>query len=131
MTVLRLTEKEELKIRTRKGYRTAPATLRKLAASPMILELDKVRVGDWDRFQIRKIGFAVQREMCRKFKGESVRIRTHAVKSIGRLLDIEQSSLNKVEVEVFDDFAVVLSLVPDLSIWGSEEKEDLVRIIRA
>jgi hypothetical protein len=56
-----LTLKEEEKIRTRKGYRTSPSTLRKLAASPMIFELDSRRRGDWDRFQVRKIGFKAQR----------------------------------------------------------------------
>ena len=58
---LQLTLKEEEKIRTRKGYRTSPATLRKLARSPMIFELEEQRSGDWDRFQIRKIGFKAQR----------------------------------------------------------------------
>jgi len=59
--VLKLALKEEEKIRKRKGYRTSAATLRKLARSPMIFELDEKRVGDWDNFQIRKIGFKVQR----------------------------------------------------------------------
>jgi hypothetical protein len=58
--VLELTLKEEEKIKTREGYRTSAATLRKLAASPMIFELDSERRGDWDRFQIRKIGFKAQ-----------------------------------------------------------------------
>jgi hypothetical protein len=61
--ILRLTMREEEKIGTRKGYRTSAATLRKLAASPMIFELDSERRGDWDRFQIRKIGFKAQREL--------------------------------------------------------------------
>jgi len=59
--VLQLTLKEEEKLRTRKGYRTPASTLRKLAASPMILELDDKRRGDWDNFQVRKIGFKAQR----------------------------------------------------------------------
>jgi len=59
---LQLAEKEEEKIRTRKGYRTSAATLRKLARSPMIFELDETRRGDWDRFQIRKIGFRAQQD---------------------------------------------------------------------
>src|SRR5689334_1301212 len=59
--VLRLTLKEEENIRTRKGYRTSASTLRKLAASPMIFELDAARRGDWDNFQVRKIGFQAQR----------------------------------------------------------------------
>lgn len=58
---LQLALREEEKIRTRKGYRTRAATLRKLAASPMIFELDPSRRGDWDRFQIRRIGFKAQR----------------------------------------------------------------------
>ena len=58
---LQLALKEEEKLKTRKGYRTSAATLRKLARSPMILELDARRAGDWDRFQIRKIGFKAQR----------------------------------------------------------------------
>jgi hypothetical protein len=59
--VLELTVKEEEKIRTREGYRTPASTLRKLAASPMIFELDARRRGDWDRFQVRRIGFKAQR----------------------------------------------------------------------
>jgi hypothetical protein len=58
---LQLALKEEEKIRTREGYRTSPSMLRKLAASPMIFELDDKRRGDWDRFQIRNIGFKAQR----------------------------------------------------------------------
>ena len=59
---LQLALKEEEKLRTRKGYRTSAATLRKLARSPMIFELDEQRIGDWDRFQIRKIGFRAQQD---------------------------------------------------------------------
>ena len=58
---LQLALKEEEKIRTREGYRTPAATLRKLAASPMIFELNSERRGDWDHFQVRKIGFKAQR----------------------------------------------------------------------
>ena len=59
---MELTLKEEQKLKTRQGYRTPAATLRKLAASPMIFELDEERRGDWDRFQVRKIGFKAQRD---------------------------------------------------------------------
>lgn len=57
---LLLTEKEEQKIAERKGYRTPARTLRKLAESPMIFELDQKRAGNWDRFQMRKIGLRMQ-----------------------------------------------------------------------
>ena len=58
--VLRLTEREEQKIASRNGYRTPLRTLRRLAESPMIFELDERREGDWDRFQVRKIGLRIQ-----------------------------------------------------------------------
>jgi hypothetical protein len=58
---LQLALKEEEKVRMRKGYRTPASTLRKLAMSSMIFELDTARRGDWDRFQVRKIGFKAQR----------------------------------------------------------------------
>ena len=57
---LQLVEHEEQKIAKRNDYRTSARTLRKLAESPMIFELDQKRVGDWDDFQIRKIGFRMQ-----------------------------------------------------------------------
>lgn len=66
--VLKLALKEEEKLRTRKGYRTPAATLRKLARSPMIFELDETRIGDWDRFQIRKIGFKALRGLSAEEK---------------------------------------------------------------
>ena len=36
-------------------------TLRRLAQSPMIFELDEKRAGNWDRFELRKLGFRLQR----------------------------------------------------------------------
>ena len=60
--LLALAEKEEKKIATRKQYRTAAKTLRELAKGPMIFQLSGTENHDWDRFQIRNIGF--------KFKGK-------------------------------------------------------------
>lgn len=57
---LQLVQQEEQKIGTRANYRTSASALRKLAESPMIFELDQKRLGDWDQFQVRKIGFRVQ-----------------------------------------------------------------------
>jgi hypothetical protein len=70
---LQLALKEEEKIRKRKGYRTSPATLRKLARSPMIFELDEWRKGDWDQFQIRKIGFKAQKQSLGRLDEKSRR----------------------------------------------------------
>ena len=60
--VLELVQKEEQKIATRKGYRTSARTLKRLAESPMVFELHKEHAGDWDRFQVRNIGFKAARQ---------------------------------------------------------------------
>ena len=65
--VLKLVQKEEQKIATRSGYRTSARTLRRLAESSMVFELDERHVGDWDRFQIRKVGFKAQRQKAKDF----------------------------------------------------------------
>jgi hypothetical protein len=59
--LLRLAEKEEQKIATRKGYRTPARTLRKLAEGPMIFQLRGTENHDWDSFQVRNIGLRAQR----------------------------------------------------------------------
>jgi hypothetical protein len=58
--LLALAEKEEKKIASRKEYRTPPRTLRELAAGPMIFQISGTEDRDWDRFQIRNIGFKLK-----------------------------------------------------------------------
>lgn len=126
-----LTEKEEAKIRERKTYRTQAATLRKLAVSPMVFELKPTHVGDWDRFRGREIGFAVQREMARRFRGDAGEIRSTAVRFAEQLLKTTTDSFSEVEKKIFSDFAMVLLLIPDLDEWTQEDKQSLLQIIQA
>ena len=99
----------------------------------MIFEMSKPDSGDWDRFQIRNIGLRVQRRMAAEFEGDAGRIRADAVSNIGRVLDIDISTveLSEVEQSVFSDFAVVLHLIPDLERWTLSEKDALAQIIQA
>ena len=125
-----LTEKEEVKIRERTTYRTPPATLRKLAVSPMIFELKPTRVGDWDRFHGREIGFGVQREMARRFKGDATEMRSAAVRFAERLLKTNTDSFSEIEKKIFSDFAVILLLIRDVEEWKQQEKQMLLQIIQ-
>ena len=61
--LLSLAEKEEKKIATGKGYRTPPRTLRELAKGAMIFQLRGTENHDWDRFQIRNIGFKLKGQL--------------------------------------------------------------------
>ena len=127
----KLTEKEEAKIRESKTYRTPAATLRKLAVSPMIFELKSTRVGDWDQFRGREIGFAVQREMAHSFRGDAVEMRSAVARSAERLLKTPTDSFSEIEKKIFSDFALVLLLIRDVEEWSDEEKRSLTQIIKA
>lgn len=126
-----LAEKEEAKIRVRKGYRTSPATLRKLAVSPMVFEFESERVGDWDQFQVREIGFAVQREMARRFGGAASRMRAEAVRFAEQVLTTSTSRFSQSAKTILSNFAVILLLIPDIKEWHREEKQMLLQIIAA
>ena len=101
-----LVAKEERNLARRTGYRTPARTLRKLAASPMVYEMPGSPVGDWDRFHVRNLGFAVQRHMARRHRGDA------------EGLDVE-------------GLALILKLAPDLKKWSPAEKQAVAGIILA
>ncbi len=129
--VTQLVEKEEEKLASRPGYRTRASRLRKLAVSPMILEMDQTQRGDWDRFQVRKIGLAAQRRMATEYGGDAVAFRNAATVAVARHLGIDVTSWRKNQLRILSDFAVTLALVPDLDRWSREEKDGVVRVIKA
>ena len=61
--LLALAEKEEKKIATKQGYRTPARTLRELAKGAMIFQLRGTENNDWDRFQIRNVGFKLKGQL--------------------------------------------------------------------
>jgi hypothetical protein len=133
--VMSLVLHEEKKIASRSNYRTSAKTLRRLAAGPMIFELvqtpDKSRPGDWDRFSVGNIGLAVARRMGSKFDGEARRFREEAIKALNTALGLRLKDWREVELSALSDFAVTLSLVEDLQRWSDNEKQALVRVVRA
>src|SRR3989442_302851 len=64
--LLKLALDEERKIAVRPAYRTPARVLHQLAEGHMIFELAETQAGDWDRFQVRNLGLAVQRRMAKE-----------------------------------------------------------------
>src|SRR5260370_9681092 len=131
----KLAEREEHKIAADKKYRTPARTLKRLAAGHVFYELPGSEVGAWDRFSTRNIGLRVNRRMARDFGGDAVLMREHSRRALERILfpksGISTSSWTSLEKAAFENFALVLADAPGLRAWTREEKEDLVRIIRA
>ncbi|MGB9182078.1 MAG: hypothetical protein WCB68_22810 [Pyrinomonadaceae bacterium] len=127
----KMTESEEKKILARKGYRTTARTLRRLAAGHMIFELSETARGSWDNFQVRNLGLAVQRRMASDFGGDALRIRRASVENVERALKVRTARWKEDEKLAFENLSLVLSLIPELESWAKEEKQAVVRIIRA
>jgi hypothetical protein len=128
--VMKLVVNEEKKIRARAGYRTSARMLRKLSASPMVFELEQANLRDWDRFQLRNIGLAVQRQMATAYDGDPKRFRSEAENELSRALNIRVQVWPKDAQPALFDFASALSLV-DLNKWSDVEKTALAKVIRA
>src|SRR6266849_143399 len=132
----KLAEREEQKIAaaTKLGkakYRTPARTLKRLAAGHVFYEIPGSEVGAWDRFSTRNIGLRVNRRMARDFGGDAVLMREHSRRALEKMLGVSASSWTPLEKAAFENVALVLADVPGLRAWTREEKEDLVRIIRA
>jgi hypothetical protein len=131
-----LAEREEQKIAAEPKYRTPARTLKRLAAGHVFYELPGSKVGAWDRFSTRNIGLRVNRRMARDFGGDAVLMREHSSRALERILfrktgSVSTSSWTPQEKVAFENVSLVLADIPGLRAWTNEEKEDLVRIIRA
>ena len=69
--------------------------------------------------------------MARDFGGDAVLMREQSSRALERMLGVSTSAWTPLEKAAFENFALVLLQRPGLRAWTREEKEDLVRIIRA
>ena len=133
----KLAEREEQKIAADTKYRTPARTLKRLAAGHVFYEIPGSEVGAWDKFSTRNIGLRVNRRMARDFSGDAVLMREHSRRALERILfarssGVSTSSWTPLEKAAFENFALGAGrLCRRLRAWTREEKEDLVRIIRA
>lgn len=130
--LMQLTEAEEQKMATNPGYLTPPRTLRKLANGHMLFEMPGSKTSkQWDRFQVRNIGLAVQRRMARNFAGSSTKIRDHSLQFVTRTLALKAKEWNEDQRMVLGNLSLVLAMIPNISRWNSSERALAERIIRA
>ncbi len=129
--LLQLTEREEKRIVGDAKYKTPPSTLRRLAQAHVFYELPGSERGAWDQFSTRNLGLRVNQRMAREFDGESNRIRRASADEVSRALGVSTAKRTGAEQHAFENWALVLALIPGLSRWTAQEKSDLLRIIRA
>jgi hypothetical protein len=128
--LLELTQREERRIAADPTYKTPARVLRRLAEGHVFYELPGSEAGAWDRFSTRNIGLRVNRRMAEEF-GANEAIRRVSVAEVSWALGVQATRWSPAEQQAFENWALVLALVPDLGRWTPREKRDLVQIIRA
>jgi len=126
-----LVAREEKKIAADPKYRTPARTLRRLASGHVFYDLPGTEVGAWDTFSTRNIGLRVNQRMARKFGGDARLVRERSTRALERTLNISTATWPSLDKAAFESLALVLAEVPGLSTWNREEKEGLIRVIRA
>ncbi len=129
--LLAMTQREEAKIARKPGYRTSARILRKLAAEHVFYEFGNGRRGLWNTFSARNIGLRVQRRMAEEFGGDPEKMRRVTSATLTRVLQVETETWSAIERAALEDFACVLSLVPELKRWTGNQKQALTQIILA
>jgi hypothetical protein len=129
--LLALTEKEERRMTADPRHRTTPRTLRKLAAGHVFYDCDPSQRGAWDTFSTRNLGFAVGRRTAEEFAGDWSRMRDVYRAALATILTVDPSSWDSPAQTAFDNFAALLSLIPEVARWLPEEKQALLSVIRA
>jgi hypothetical protein len=126
-----LAQSEEKKISANSKYRTPARTLRKLSKANVVFETSEAQRGAWDKFSIRNVGLAVQRQTAKDFSGNSQAMLHAANKKLANQLHFNPSKLKPDQQTAFADFAAVLNLIPDFTRWSAEEKSAVRAIIAA
>ena len=129
--LLQLADREEDRIAADENYKSPARTLRRLADGHVFYELTGCDHGAWDRFSTRNIGLRVNQKMAREFGGDLHGFRTVAVTSLAKVLGVVAPDHDRHDRVAFENFAMMLSLIPYLRSWSDDEKKSLLQIIRA
>jgi hypothetical protein len=124
-------EREERRIASDPAYRSSPRTLARLVTHNLLYEAPRTEHGSWDRWHVRNLGLAVNRRMRQESGGDAARHRERARRRVAAVLGRSASRFAEREGKAFEDFALVLDLVPDLRRWTASEKTGVLEIVRA
>ena len=129
--LLALTLAEEKKMSRDPRHRTSAWTLRKLAEGHMFFEIGDRPHGAWDSFSSRTLGLAVQHQLATEFNGNAQQMRRRTAIQLVKTLGLDIAKWSPGEQQAFSNFAVALSLMPNVADWPNSDKRELIAIIRA
>ena len=123
--VRRTAAAEAERLARRKGARSDPAMLRRLARSDMVLSLDGTPPERCRQVDLRKIGLAVTRLIEKRFGGDRAAAVPTIAARLARTLGVPRLATALPRI------APVAALIPDLARWSPAEKRRLAAIMLA
>ena len=87
--------------------------------------------GPWDNFSARNLGLRINRRMARGFESNSERIRHSSTTAVTQALNINPASWTPAQNQALENWSLVLALIPNLPRWSLDEKNRLIKIVRA
>ncbi len=128
--VRRLAERESKRLRARRGYRVPIATLRKLAACDLRLDLSERVDRLFDEAWLPALGRGITAVLAREPAANRARSVAQLARRIARLLGIELAQWSARERAGFAQFAPILAQIEDLAQWPAGERHALAELAR-
>jgi hypothetical protein len=117
-------DSEAGRLARRKGARSGPDTLKRLARSDLVLCLDGTPVERFRDVEVARVGLAVTRAIERQ-GGDRERAVAAMARRVGRLLGIAPSRAARLRM------TPVAALIPDLARWPTPDRRALASLLLA
>jgi hypothetical protein len=130
--VRRLAEAEVARMRSDRAYRVPIATLRRLAASDIYLDLSKdAEAKFFDEAWLPCLAGKITATLAREGAARRAVARLQLARRLGAALDIDLSSWSDAERKGFAQFAPLLGQIDDLASWPRDARTALAELCRA
>jgi hypothetical protein len=130
--VRRVLAEELAKIARDRRYRSPLPALRRLARDEACLTLPGGSAAPERRIRARDLAALVTRDVARRHGGDRDTATREAMVQVGRALGVGRlAGWTEAERRAFRQWALVVTLVPDVDRWPAGSRARLVRLIRA
>lgn len=127
-----LAAREFARLRADRRYRVPIATLRKLAACDIRLDLaDEAGERFFDEAWLPKIGDGITAAIAREGEASRAGALASMQRRIAGLLGIRLADLSAIERQGLAQFAPILAQIDDLAGWPKADRDALAQIVRA
>ena len=127
-----LASREARRVARTPGYRSGPATLRRLARRNVFLEIGPRRRDVIGAMPIDRLGLAVTDLVVRRFGGDRQRAGTACADEAARLLGVRGWQRHpRAERQAFERLAPLVLLLPGVRRWPADDRRTLAAVLRA